>query len=173
MILSYVDYDIQKGVTYRYQVRGRNKNGWGEFSDAGYLFAASAPSRPEKPTMTLVDDTTIDLQFYTPEDTGGSDVTAYELVMDGGELNTVFTAVATYGTNGIGAISELTHQLTMAADSLTQGKIYGFKFRARNAVSWGDYSLVTRIGLGDYPPAINSLAEVEERNSQYSVTMAW
>lgn len=41
--LSYLDMKVEKGVIYRYKYRARNVNGWGDFSDSGYLFAANVP----------------------------------------------------------------------------------------------------------------------------------
>lgn len=41
---SYIDYNVQKGKTYRYEYRAGNINGWGSFSSVGYLFAADVPS---------------------------------------------------------------------------------------------------------------------------------
>jgi hypothetical protein len=56
---SYIDTNVEKGVTYRYKYRARNINGWGDFSDVGYLFAADVPSQPSAPTLVSVDSTTI------------------------------------------------------------------------------------------------------------------
>jgi len=43
---SYIDENVEKGKTYRYKYRARNINGWGDFSNAAYLFAADTPSQP-------------------------------------------------------------------------------------------------------------------------------
>jgi hypothetical protein len=32
LILEYTDYNVSKGVSYRYKYRARNINGWGDFS---------------------------------------------------------------------------------------------------------------------------------------------
>lgn len=32
LVLSYVDFAVAKGITYRYKYRARNINGWGDFS---------------------------------------------------------------------------------------------------------------------------------------------
>jgi hypothetical protein len=71
--------------------RARNINGWGQFSNAGYLFAADNPTKPHAPTLVSVTSTTISLQFYSPLSTGGSEITSYELWMDNGAINTPFT----------------------------------------------------------------------------------
>ena len=63
---TYIDYNVQKGKTYRYKYRARNINGWGEFSASGYLFAADTPSKPESPTLFKVSDTIISVDLYSP-----------------------------------------------------------------------------------------------------------
>ena len=40
----FLDTNVEKGLLYRYKYRARNINGWGDFSNPGYLFAADAPS---------------------------------------------------------------------------------------------------------------------------------
>ena len=43
---GYTDKAVSVGRLYRYKYRARNYNGWGEFSDAGLLYAASIPDEP-------------------------------------------------------------------------------------------------------------------------------
>ena len=91
LALTFTDFDVMKGTTYRYMYRARNINGWGDFSEVGYLFAASVPARPQAPSLVSVDDGEISLQLFTSEDTGGNDLTAYELWMDAGDINTAYS----------------------------------------------------------------------------------
>jgi hypothetical protein len=79
LALHYTDFSVVKGTTYRYKYRARNINGWGDFSSEAYLFAAGVPSTPRAPSVLAVSDDEISLQLYTPADTGGNEVTAYEL----------------------------------------------------------------------------------------------
>lgn len=41
---EYTDKAVEVGRLYRYQYRARNYNGWGEFSEPGFLYAASPPA---------------------------------------------------------------------------------------------------------------------------------
>lgn len=43
MALGYIDRNVEVSLSYRYKYRARNINGWGNFSDFSYLFAASVP----------------------------------------------------------------------------------------------------------------------------------
>lgn len=61
LALHFTDFNVLKGVTYRYAYRARNINGWGDFSGVSYLFAAGVPSKPEAPALTHVHDGSIGL----------------------------------------------------------------------------------------------------------------
>ena len=75
--LVYVDSNISNSVHYRYKYRARNVNGWGAFSTEVYLISAVVPSQPPKPRLKFVDDTKIELELFTSEITGGSDITEF------------------------------------------------------------------------------------------------
>jgi hypothetical protein len=45
MALSFTDRTPITSLVYRYKYRARNINGWGEFSEVGYLYAADVPKK--------------------------------------------------------------------------------------------------------------------------------
>ena len=147
--LSYVDYDVKTALLYRYKYRARNVNGYGDFSDPGYLYAANVPSIPEPPSLIGVTSDTISIQFYSPIDTGGTNILSYLLVMDEGELNSEYSEVESYSLLGGATASLLVHTLS-AADGLQVGskKIYSFKFKATNSVGESQFSTPLRVALG-------------------------
>jgi hypothetical protein len=67
---------------YRYIYRVGNINGWGDFSTPGFLFAADIPSQPDVPTLIQVDSSSMLISLSPPMDTGGSEITLYELWRD-------------------------------------------------------------------------------------------
>ena len=146
--MTFLDQDVEKALLYRYKYRARNINGWGEFSEVSYLYAANVPSTPDAPTLIQVDTTSIQLQMYVPIDTGGANLISYELFMDEGDTNTVFSPVTSYADLGGSTATLLTHTLTTVADGMVTGKIYTFKFRASNSVGSSEFSQLLRIGLG-------------------------
>jgi len=75
---------IVKGREYRFRYRCKNANGWGAFSDVTYIKAAVVPNIPKAPTLILATDTTIALQFYKPDDTGGTEVKTFKLFINDG-----------------------------------------------------------------------------------------
>jgi hypothetical protein len=67
--------------------------------------------------------------------------------MDEGSLNTQFNSVQSYADAGGADATSLSHVLTASGDGLVAGKIYSFKFRARNAAGYSDFSDVVRVAL--------------------------
>ena len=169
LALTFTDFDVVKGTTYRYMYRARNVNGWGDFSEVAYLFAASVPAQPRAPSLVSVDDDEISLRLYTSEDTGGNDLLAYELWIDAGDTNTAFSLVTSYS----GSLSSLAHAVSASSDSLTPGLFYSFQFRSQNQVGYSEFSAITRIGLGAEPPAIDSLVSNLTACGPSFVAMAW
>lgn len=168
-VLSTVYYDanVMKNLLYRYKYRARNVNGWGDFSAPGYLFAADVPSRPATPTLKAVTSTTMDIELYAPEDTGGSDITAFELWRDQGTPNSAFIQVTTY--TGV----TLSHQLKAVDDSLSAGTIYQLKFRAKNLIGYSPFSPVLRVALSTQIPAPTNLRAVLANTGPNYITIAW
>lgn len=80
--LSYTDIDVVPGNTYRYKYRARNANGYGPFSDVGYMFAADVPDAPPAPVSISVDATQITLELIKPLFNGGSEVIENYLEID-------------------------------------------------------------------------------------------
>ena len=162
----FLDANVKKGLLYRYKYRARNINGWGDFSNPGYLFAADAPSQPQAPTLKEVTSTYISLDLYAPEDTGGSGIIGYQLYKDQGSLNSVFAAVSSY-TGGSLSITLYT------SDGLTLGNLYSFQFRARNLIGYSDFSEITRVGFGaQILPPSNVQTDLTKTGPNY-ITINW
>jgi len=127
---------IEKGQTYGFRYRSRNIYYWSEWSPVLTVLAADKPSIPPNPTFLSATANSISLQLYESEDYGGSVVTEYELWRDQGESNSEFSLVPTYDTTGF----FLTHTMTFALDGITTGKIYKFRFRAKNSKGYSEFS---------------------------------
>jgi hypothetical protein len=97
---SFTDLQVETSLVYRYKYRCLNVNGWGEFSDPGYLYAANVPAQSTTPSRVSFDSSQITVQMYAPEDTGGDDVITYELHRDDGTVNSAFVKVQTYADAG-------------------------------------------------------------------------
>ena len=135
---------IAKGLTFAFKVRVYNRNGWSEFSDVSYIQVAERPSRPKAPKLVSASQMVMTLQFFKPEDNGGSPVTAYELYRnDGDSLTEPTIKVTSYSDNS------LEHTLDESVDSLTTGLIYKFKFRAINAIGTSEDSQIVLYALVD------------------------
>ena len=73
---------ISRGLIYRVRYRAQNFNGWGLYSEIGYILAAQAPSVPPAPVYLGSTATTINLQFIPPADNGGAEISSYTLWID-------------------------------------------------------------------------------------------
>jgi hypothetical protein len=170
---GHTDKAVVVGRLYRYIYRARNLNGFGEFSDPGYLYAASPPSKPAPPTLMNVDTDSITLQLHTPLSTGGSPITSYQLYIDEGELNSDFSEVVSYTQNGGATANLLVHTLTVATDNLVTGQIYTFKFRAANSVGYSEFSQFTRVGLGKQSESPTSLSSDTTQDGPTFLQLNW
>jgi hypothetical protein len=74
--------EINRGRQYRLRYRAQNFNGWGEFSEIGYIKSATVPSRPPAPVFYSSTNAGITLLIQSPEDNGGVVVTGYKLWVD-------------------------------------------------------------------------------------------
>lgn len=52
---TFTDSRVFPSLVYRYVVRARNINGWGLFSEPGYLYAADVPSVSQTPLRVSFD----------------------------------------------------------------------------------------------------------------------
>jgi hypothetical protein len=67
---------IVSGSTYRLKYRAKNIHGWGSFSEAAYILAATVPSAPvgEPQTKVLTDETDVTIAWQAPSSFGGANV---------------------------------------------------------------------------------------------------
>jgi len=86
------------------------------------------------------------LQFYKPNDTGGTEVYQFSLfINDGNDLHDPTTLVTSYTSNS------LVHTLNQETTDtyLVPGKIYKFRFRATNVIGNSQLSDIVRYALAD------------------------
>lgn len=167
LAVVYYDQNVEKNKLYRYKYRARNVNGWGEFSQPGYIFAADVPSKPAVPTLKAVSSSQMTIEVYPPSSTGGSDITAFELWRDAGSPNSAFVKVSSY--TGL----TFQHTLDATVDTLTPGTIYQLKFRAKNIIGYSPFSAVLRVALSTkIPSPANLRADLTNTGASY-ITIAW
>ena len=75
------------------------------------------------------------MQFYQPEDNGGSLITDYELEMS--------TDGATFTSAGLYGPTLDTHTLTSGSDGLVAGQVYYFRVKAVNDKGLSLWSFIT------------------------------
>lgn len=156
-----VNQGIIKGRAYRFRCRVLNSIGWSGWSSPDtYIVAAVTPAKPRAPALISATSTEMDLELWIPEDNGGSPLTQFELyINDGDDTNEPDARVETYTSN------DLTHTLTVAADSLTPGLIYKLQFRATNAIGNSELSDTSRFALADAPNAPSAPTNMPSQTS--------
>lgn len=142
----YISNGIVRGRTYRLRYRTLNGVGYSGYSPLLYATAANVPNAPPSPYLISATGTSIQLGFYETAENGGSQVLSYELWRDNGALGTAFTKVTTYTDNA------MTHTLTTAANAITGGLIYTFKYKAVNVIGASAFSPEVRFAIAS-PPA--------------------
>lgn len=156
----YVATGLVKGLFYRFKVRVRNKMEWSEWSPEVSIQAAVAPAKPLPPKLVSATATEINLQFFVPEDNGGSALTNFELyINDGDDANEANTKVASYTNNA------LLHTLTAATDGIVTNKIYRLRFKAINSIGASQFSDTVRYAAVDAPAAPTGLTVMRAQTS--------
>jgi len=65
------------------------------------------------------------------------------------------------------------HTMTTAVDGIVLGKIYTFRFRAKNIIGYSPYSEVLRVGYGDRVAAPTTVdADLTKTGPNY-ITLTW
>lgn len=65
------------GYPYQFRYRGKNKYGWGEYSEVSIFNAASIPSQVN-PVVTKIENSFAKIEWEYPED-GSASITEYEI----------------------------------------------------------------------------------------------
>jgi hypothetical protein len=140
-----------------------NEYGWSSsWSPITYIIAADPPSTPLAPSLVSATDTSITLALTLPTDNGGRVLSAFELFRDDGTgaANPTYSAVSSFSSTSFA----LSHSVSIAVDSLTQGRIYKFVTRASNAKGDSAYSNVLQAAVSS-PPATPSAPYVDRSHS--------
>jgi large repetitive protein len=148
---SYTHSDgVVKGTTYKFRYRAKNVHGFGDFSPELEVLAATVPSSPPRPTLSLVSSTSISLTFTATTDNGGSSITSYELWVDRGTPGTTYLADTAYDYS----VDGFSVTLDVLTEGFTVGRFYRFKYLARNAIGPSELSNPLAVPLADTPTIV-------------------
>ncbi len=107
--------------SYRVRYRGRNFNGWGEWSDIAHLRFASYPGAPSGLAYVSSVPTNVTVALSPPSSDGGTSISNYEVWVD--------TVQATDSYSLLKSGNQLLFTLG-TADGLIQGTLYRIKAKA-------------------------------------------
>lgn len=147
MLITYYP-SSPSGLPFTYKVVASNSIGDTD-SDTSTFILAGIPAAPlVAPTNTSQSSTSISLSYNaltTTLETGGAPILSYNLQMDDG-LGGAFTDL--YGVTADTLITSYT------VYGLVKGRVYAFRYRARNIYGWNsDYSPIFRLRAADLPTA--------------------
>jgi hypothetical protein len=125
ILVSFIHTGVDASLKYRYKVRAKNFNGYGEFSDIATLSACTFPKDLHAPRLVDVTQTTIKISWDNPIDTGGCVIFGYRIFIDDG-LNGAFTEVSPINVNDKPFLEE--YQIDMT------GKTTGLPYRIKMVV---------------------------------------
>lgn len=104
---SYTDKNNNLGSTYKYIYRAKNANGWGSYSGPTYIKAITKPNTPDKIIFVSATNTRINIEITPLVDFNGSAYVTYELYIDQGAINSVFTKITTYNGTDLNVTLQL------------------------------------------------------------------
>ena len=145
---------LTNGTAYQVQVQATNSHGDSGWSDSGWSAPATKPSTPYYDATTgldeTVDGTSMKLTICTKgtsttcvsDDHGATEVTYYyywKQCADNDGANDCTTDWPTHANYSV-SYQATPAKLTTSITSLTQGKKYAIRVRAKNSVGWSAYS---------------------------------
>jgi hypothetical protein len=84
---------LATGMEYAVKYRVRNTQGWSDYSDVTHVYACSSPSGLEAPSLVMISQTYVQIEWTEPSNTGGCPVKSYSILRDGGPTDLAFTEV--------------------------------------------------------------------------------
>lgn len=171
MATSYTLLNTIQGQNYYFRFRAKNKYGWGDYSDVGYIIAAEAPMKSNIPILNSVSSTSITLDLDQTVNNMGSLIIEYELYWASGATPLTFVPVSTYDKTS----SSVTLPQTVGAvtDSIAAGQIYHFKYAARNSITLGEFSEILSVAAANELSAPANLRRDDSSSSTTQITMTW
>jgi titin len=152
---GYTRADLTPGAAIGVQVRARNPDATGPYSDEGKsTMMAAAPSAPDAPSVTSSAPGEFRATWSAPSSDGGKPITAYNLryQVDGGSWTTASNVTSGYTKSGLTPGGALNVQVqaenadatsswstTGSADMLAGGRVKG-------STTWGDAVTWLKVG---------------------------
>jgi large repetitive protein len=172
LALQHTVYGVQKGGTYAFRFRGRNRYGWSEaWSPTLYVTAGDAPAAPRAPTLVSATDSAVTVALSLPADDGGLPVQGLELLRDDGDQDgaPIDVLVASYDPYSF----SLQHELTTTLDGIVSGRIYSFATRATNAKGVSELSGRLQAAVASPPSAPAAPTVDRSRSGETSLLIRW
>lgn len=120
---------LSPGTTYYFWARTHNSVGWSSWSGRASAKTIKVPDAPDKPLLSSVTATTVDVSF-TANGNGGAAITAYQIGV---------------GITALGPSTTISASSPQVVTGLTPGTTYYFFARAQNSVGWSAWSAAASV----------------------------
>jgi hypothetical protein len=150
LLTTYTKNGLTTGVIYSFRYRLKNKFGWSPFSDTDSFRAATLPSAPSAPLVSVVSNTNVRVIWSKPYN-GGDSISAYSILFkhSGGSMiainsycdGTSLTIVNNRYCDIPFTILRSALNTNLALDALVQAQV-----AAVNVIGQGSYSSLNTIG---------------------------
>lgn len=152
---TYTDRSAELGTTYRYSVRAVNPAGIGTASN---LAAFTPTDTPGPPTLTVRGgDAKLVAQWSPPEDTGGSNVTGYQLLVHSADANVSSTRCRDVTCLNFEPAVRYFEIERFGDETVENGESYVVQIRAQNQHGWGPASPEERVTAHPVPDPPSNL----------------
>ena len=126
---------LAKGDLIVAKVRAYNKIGWGDYSDANSVGQVTElkPGVPTfAPVLLLQNESELETEMpeIALENTGGSEITSYNLQYDQGDYVASYVTIIGESPNNL--------ERTFKKGGLTTDVVYKFKYRVKNKYGWSE-----------------------------------
>jgi hypothetical protein len=132
---------LSAGKKYRAQVAAGNKSAWSSYSEFSESAAISGPKAPERPTIEVVDASSLRVQWKPVEHL--PQVAWYAVAIHDGSLKYYDPHTEALASERVGGLAA--DKTSIVIKGLSAGKKYKAQVTAGNDVGWSEYSAFSEV----------------------------
>ena len=164
IITYYHSQALMTGATYNARVRAYNFNGYGSWTTLGAISVCDLPSGVALPDITIVDISTITIQWTTPDSDGGCSITDYSVYVAMLEDSYTFNLVDIADTTNVLVLSSGNGIQISNIDNANKGGLIKAYIAVTNSMGIVEGPIRTTIlaTIPDMPAAAPALSSFDD-----------